>query len=163
MHAAEVIEVLDGLDRAGVRHWVGGGWGVVALTGRQTRAHRDLDLAVDAGDLPACLVVLTGLGYTAETDWRPVLPGQVTGRWWPAPQPAGRVRRPCAAIPAPGSEWSRIHVSLLSLYSLNGAGVTVTGALPRWRGKNFGPGTGFREGYRGLCDSRAVTALVRKA
>ena len=45
MDAADVTTVLDALDQARVRHWVGGGWGVAALTGRQTRAHRDLDLA----------------------------------------------------------------------------------------------------------------------
>src|ERR1700753_2590025 len=72
MRAEDVIEVLDLLDRAGVRHWVGGGWGVAALAGRQTREHRDLDLAVDADGLGTCLQVLGQLGYTAETDWLPV-------------------------------------------------------------------------------------------
>jgi lincosamide nucleotidyltransferase A/C/D/E len=72
MRADDVIEVLDNLDRAGVRHWVGGGWGVAALAGRQTREHRDLDLAVDAEHLDACLQALSQLGYTSETDWLPV-------------------------------------------------------------------------------------------
>jgi lincosamide nucleotidyltransferase A/C/D/E len=69
--AEAVIQVLDALGAAGVRHWVAGGWGIAALVGRQTRQHRDLDLAVDAADLSRCLVVLAGLGYTAETDWLP--------------------------------------------------------------------------------------------
>jgi lincosamide nucleotidyltransferase A/C/D/E len=43
-----VLDVLDVLDGASCRVWVGGGWGVDALDGRQTRTHRDLDLAVDA-------------------------------------------------------------------------------------------------------------------
>ena len=72
MRADDVIEVLDRLDGAGVRYWVGGGWGVAALAGRQTREHRDLDLAVDADALDTCLQVLDQLGYTTETDWRPV-------------------------------------------------------------------------------------------
>ena len=72
MRAEDVIEVLDTLDGAGVRHWVGGGWGVAALAGRQTREHRDLDLAVDADDLDCCLRELDQLGYAAETDWLPV-------------------------------------------------------------------------------------------
>ena len=72
MRVNEVIQVLDALDQAGVRHWVGGGWGVAALAGRQTREHRDLDLAVDADDLGRCLATLTALGYVAETDWLPV-------------------------------------------------------------------------------------------
>lgn len=69
---AEVTRVLDALDESGVRHWVGGGWGVAALVGRQTRDHRDLDLAVDADDLQVCLLALTDLGYVTETDWLPV-------------------------------------------------------------------------------------------
>ena len=72
MEAEDVIQVLDALDGAGARHWVGGGWGVAALAGRQTRQHRDLDLAVDARDLGRCLLVLDHLGYAAETDWLPV-------------------------------------------------------------------------------------------
>jgi lincosamide nucleotidyltransferase A/C/D/E len=72
VRADDVIMVLDMLDEAGIRHWVGGGWGVAALTGRQTREHRDLDLAVDAEDLERCWPVLGQLGYTAETDWLPV-------------------------------------------------------------------------------------------
>jgi lincosamide nucleotidyltransferase A/C/D/E len=69
--AADVIEVLDTLDEARAPHWVAGGWGVAALAGRQTRPHRDLDLAVDAAHLPACLEVLGRLGYAAQTDWLP--------------------------------------------------------------------------------------------
>lgn len=72
MRAGDVIEVVDMLDDAGIRHWVGGGWGVAALAGRQTRQHRDLDLAVNAEDLGRCLEVLNQLGYAAETDWLPV-------------------------------------------------------------------------------------------
>lgn len=72
MRAEDVIEVLGMLHDAGVRHWVGGGWGVAALAGRQTREHRDLDLAVNAEDLGCCLEVLDQLGYAVETDWLPV-------------------------------------------------------------------------------------------
>jgi lincosamide nucleotidyltransferase A/C/D/E len=83
----EVVEVLDRLDRAGVRHWVAGGWGVAALAGRQTREHRDLDLAIDAQDLDTCLRVLSQLGYAAETDW---LPARIELR-------------------APGARWVDVH------------------------------------------------------
>ncbi|HUN37128.1 MAG TPA: hypothetical protein VMU95_34450 [Trebonia sp.] len=71
MEAEEVLQVLDALDAARIRHWVGGGWGVAALAGRQTRQHRDLDLNVDMADLSRCLAVLGDLGYAAETDWLP--------------------------------------------------------------------------------------------
>jgi lincosamide nucleotidyltransferase A/C/D/E len=55
----------------------GGGSGVAALAGRQTREHRDLDLAVDAGDLDTACRVLGQVGYTANTDW---LPARIGGR-----------------------------------------------------------------------------------
>jgi lincosamide nucleotidyltransferase A/C/D/E len=71
MRVEDVIKVLDMLDSDGVRHWVGGGWGVAALAGRQTREHRDLDLAVNAEDLGCCLEVLDQLEYAVETDWLP--------------------------------------------------------------------------------------------
>ena len=64
--------VLADLAAADCAFWVGGGWGVDALVGRQTRQHRDLDLAVDAADEVAALEVLRRRGYAVETDWRPV-------------------------------------------------------------------------------------------
>jgi lincosamide nucleotidyltransferase A/C/D/E len=68
----QVHAVLAALDAAGCPCWISGGWGVDALVGRQTRAHRDLDLAVDAGREAAAMRALEALGYTVETDWRPV-------------------------------------------------------------------------------------------
>jgi lincosamide nucleotidyltransferase A/C/D/E len=38
----DVLEILAALDGFGV--WIGGGWGIDALAGRQTRPHDDLDL-----------------------------------------------------------------------------------------------------------------------
>jgi lincosamide nucleotidyltransferase A/C/D/E len=68
----DVLEVSGALRAAGIRHWLAGGWGVDALVGRQTRPHRDLDLAVDADDLAGAVAVLADLGYDVETDWLPV-------------------------------------------------------------------------------------------
>jgi lincosamide nucleotidyltransferase A/C/D/E len=68
----DVIEVLDALEKATVRSWTAGGWGVDLLVGAETRAHRDLDLAVHAGDYERCMATLEGLGYVAETDWLPL-------------------------------------------------------------------------------------------
>ncbi|MET0435795.1 MAG: amino acid transporter [Cellulomonas sp.] len=87
MDADEVHRVLDALAAAGCRAWVAGGWGVDALAGRQTRPHRDLDLAVDATGEGAALAALARLGYAVETDWRPV-----------------RVE-----LAAPGSGWVDLH------------------------------------------------------
>ena len=75
MPPEEVHLVLDALRTAGFdRFWVGGGWGVDALAGRQTRPHRDLDLAVDVtrSTLDQVIDALAGRGYAVETDWRPV-------------------------------------------------------------------------------------------
>lgn len=56
---------------------------MAALAGVQTREHRDLDLAVDAEDLTACLQTLELLGYRLETDWFPVRVEYVApGRGW---------------------------------------------------------------------------------
>ena len=79
--------MLDALDESRVRHWVGGGWGVAVLIGKQTREHRDLDLAVDAADLKVCLQTVSDLGYITETNWLPV-----------------RVE-----LAAPGDRWVDVH------------------------------------------------------
>jgi lincosamide nucleotidyltransferase A/C/D/E len=79
----EVTSVLDAVDNAGVRSWVGGGWGVAVLVGQQTRQHRDLDLAVDADHLQVCLQTLSQLGYVNETDDLPVrIELAASGRGW---------------------------------------------------------------------------------
>lgn len=87
MDASEVHRVLEALAGAGCRVWVAGGWGVDALAGRQTRPHRDLDLALDATGEAAALGALTAHGYAVETDWRPV-----------------RVE-----LAAPGARWVDLH------------------------------------------------------
>ncbi len=65
MKENEVLEVLEALDRAGVKTWLVGGWGVDALLERRTRRHRDLDLVVLAqdGSTERACAVLRGLGY----------------------------------------------------------------------------------------------------
>jgi lincosamide nucleotidyltransferase A/C/D/E len=68
-HAAGIVERLEAVSAI---VWVGGGWGVDALVGRQTRPHGDLDVAVDAAALPAVLGLLAGLGFAATEDWLPV-------------------------------------------------------------------------------------------
>lgn len=44
MTADGVLSVLSLLQKARAAVWVGGGWGIDALIGEQTRDHRDLDL-----------------------------------------------------------------------------------------------------------------------
>src|SRR3954463_13194417 len=78
MPATEVLAVLNALTAAGYqRVWVAGGWGVDALAGRQTRGHRDADLALDSPGQPGgagldeAVRALAVRGYAIETDWRP--------------------------------------------------------------------------------------------
>jgi lincosamide nucleotidyltransferase A/C/D/E len=83
MDLGEVIGVLADLAEAGCAVWVAGGWGVDALVGRQTRLHRDLDLAVDARNETVALRVLERRGYRVETDWRPIRVELIAeGRGW---------------------------------------------------------------------------------
>ncbi len=88
MPAGEVLAVLEALTGAGyARVWVAGGWGVDALVGNQSRAHRDLDLAVDVTDQPTgvdlteALAALGGRGYAVESDWRPSRVEVTASRW----------------------------------------------------------------------------------
>jgi lincosamide nucleotidyltransferase A/C/D/E len=71
VRAAQVVELLGRLAVVGPA-WVGGGWGVDALVGRQTRPHADLDLAVGADQLAGMLDVLSRLGFGVAVDWLPV-------------------------------------------------------------------------------------------
>lgn len=63
MRATGVLQVVDRLDAAGVAAWVGGGWGVDALVGHQTRPHTDLDLVLDRADEQLAVAELAALGY----------------------------------------------------------------------------------------------------
>lgn len=47
MTSADVIEIYSTLAGLGIPIWIDGGWGVDALLGRQTRPHKDLDIALE--------------------------------------------------------------------------------------------------------------------
>jgi Aminoglycoside-2''-adenylyltransferase len=105
MDLVEVLEILADLAEAGCSVWVAGGWGVDALVGRQTRSHRDLDLALDARNQTTALRTLERRGYRVETDWRPVRVelvnegrgGSMYTRWF-STQPVMAVRPTSAAV-----------------------------------------------------------------
>ncbi|WP_043665276.1 nucleotidyltransferase domain-containing protein [Streptomyces xylophagus] len=71
MNIADLFDLLDILESADAPHWVAGGWGVDVLVGRQTRQHRDVDLALDATSEIATVGALEAFGYRVETEQRP--------------------------------------------------------------------------------------------
>ncbi|MBO1331159.1 nucleotidyltransferase domain-containing protein [Streptomyces sp. VRA16 Mangrove soil] len=72
MTADDVLDVLALLRRAGAEVWIGGGWGIDALVGEQTREHHDVDLMHRQEQEPAVVAALAAAGFTESLDWRPV-------------------------------------------------------------------------------------------
>jgi lincosamide nucleotidyltransferase A/C/D/E len=64
--AAALYGMIAGLD---MQCWVVGGWGVDALLGRQTRAHKDLDVLTLLSDLSALTEVLSVHGFARTLVW----------------------------------------------------------------------------------------------
>lgn len=71
MTIERIFALLDAFERANISVWIGGGWGVDALVGRQTREHRDLDIMYRLEQDADLRRVLSELGYQPETDWWP--------------------------------------------------------------------------------------------
>ena len=72
MRANQLLDLLDRLRAVADVVFIGGGWGVDALVGRQTRPHGDVDVLLDAPSLPAARAMLADLGFTVREDWLPV-------------------------------------------------------------------------------------------
>ncbi|WP_420112235.1 nucleotidyltransferase domain-containing protein [Pseudactinotalea sp.] len=72
MRAALLTDLLDSLQQATIPVWLGGGWGIDALIGEQTREHRDADLMYPIEHDAELRRLLTETGYRVETDWWPV-------------------------------------------------------------------------------------------
>ncbi|MFG3101225.1 nucleotidyltransferase domain-containing protein [Streptomyces sp. NPDC048182] len=72
MTAEDVLSVLALLRRAGADVWIGGGWGIDALVGEETRDHRDLDLMHRQDQEAAVVAALSGAGFVESLDQRPV-------------------------------------------------------------------------------------------
>ena len=76
MPAEVVASLFADLQAAGIPIWVDGGWSVDALVGRQTRRHKDLDIAVQWGDVPTLRKLLAARGYKEvrqDSQWNFVL------------------------------------------------------------------------------------------
>jgi lincosamide nucleotidyltransferase A/C/D/E len=63
------LRLLGALQENGVSACVGGGWGVDALVGEQTREHSDLDLWVAASELEHLIVVFVEHGVDRILPW----------------------------------------------------------------------------------------------
>jgi lincosamide nucleotidyltransferase A/C/D/E len=72
MSADDVLAVLALFRAARVDVWVGGGWGIDALVGRETRPHRDLDLMHRVEQEPTMMAALAAAEFAQTLDWRPV-------------------------------------------------------------------------------------------
>ncbi|OQR61542.1 amino acid transporter [Streptomyces maremycinicus] len=72
MTAGDVLSVLALLRRVDAEAWIGGGWGIDALVGEQTREHRDLDLMHRLDQEPDVVAALAAAGYAETLDQRPV-------------------------------------------------------------------------------------------
>lgn len=61
--ASDVTDLYLQLEALGIEIRIDGGWGVDALLGRQTRAHGDIDIVVQAKDVPAMRAFLDEQGF----------------------------------------------------------------------------------------------------
>lgn len=62
-------DLLSALEAHGVAVCVGGGWGVDALVGRQTRSHADLDLWLEARDIEGLFLAFAERGVDRIHPW----------------------------------------------------------------------------------------------
>jgi lincosamide nucleotidyltransferase A/C/D/E len=72
MAADDVLAILAVLRDADVDIWIGGGWGIDALVGEQTRQHRDLDLMHRDNQEADVVAALADTGFVQTLSWRPV-------------------------------------------------------------------------------------------
>ncbi len=63
MISADVIEFYTKLESLGIKIWIDGGWCVDALLGKQTRPHRDLDVAIQQENVQRARELLEERGY----------------------------------------------------------------------------------------------------
>jgi lincosamide nucleotidyltransferase A/C/D/E len=72
MTADDVLAILAALRDADVDIWIGGGWGIDALLGSQTRRHRDLDLMHRDIQEPTVVAALADIGFVQTLSRHPV-------------------------------------------------------------------------------------------
>lgn len=67
----DVLWLLDVIASLETDPVIAGGWGIDALTGRQTRPHRDLDVLIPDPFVDALVEALTARSFSITTDWLP--------------------------------------------------------------------------------------------
>jgi lincosamide nucleotidyltransferase A/C/D/E len=98
--AADVVEMLACLRDAGVRAWLVGGWATDALLGQQTRAHEDVDLAIEASGEATARAALERAGFHVTHE-------APAGRWLSVHvKMIDGLRRPVALHPVDVDAWS---------------------------------------------------------
>lgn len=78
MQAEDVIKLYKLFQENGIEVWIDGGWGIDSLLGKQTRPHKDLDIAIYHKDKPKLRKLLEEKGYKDvargdTSDWNFVL------------------------------------------------------------------------------------------
>src|SRR5260370_42598709 len=73
MTGDDVCDFLTLMDAAGIRVWLDGGWAGGACLGSQTRRHGDLDIVIEARDVPMAIAHLQRRGHepAPRSDTRP--------------------------------------------------------------------------------------------
>jgi lincosamide nucleotidyltransferase A/C/D/E len=63
VNSGDVVDFYRGVTQLGIEVWIDGGWGVDALLGEQSRPHKDLDIAIQHGDVLNLREFLERRGY----------------------------------------------------------------------------------------------------
>jgi lincosamide nucleotidyltransferase A/C/D/E len=63
MTSKDIINLYTQLESKGIKIWIDGGWAVDALLGKQTRSHKDMDIAIEWKDVPGLRQFLEPQGY----------------------------------------------------------------------------------------------------
>jgi lincosamide nucleotidyltransferase A/C/D/E len=118
MDVRSAVKILERVALSGVNVCVGGGWGVDALVGMQTRSHADLDLVVDQRDCVAVHAALESLGLIHDTWVKPGLPARVVLRT----DSGHQVDLYPVAVDELGNGWLRLGADAWSDYPAEGLG-----------------------------------------
>lgn len=69
MKVKDVVDLYTLFVEHGIQVWIGGGWGIDALLGTETRPHKDLDLFVGMDDLATMADILAARDFTLTEIW----------------------------------------------------------------------------------------------